>query len=127
MPYNQVCCSRTCARQYQKKTGADILIREKAKATMLERYGVDNAAKLENVYKPRICAYCGKQFQPTQAQQKYCTDVHYGPCPICGEPTIIKDMKIGPQCCSEKCRQKRIANTCLEKYGNTCVLNSDYG
>jgi hypothetical protein len=40
--------------------------------------------------------------------------------------TEIKDLSAGPQACSEACRQKRIAETCLKKYGSTNAVNSKY-
>lgn len=76
---------------------------------------------------PKICAYCGEKFIPESSRQKYCKSPHFGPCPVCGEAVEIKEMYTGPQACSEKCRQQRIASTCESKYGNRCVLNSQHG
>lgn len=36
------------------------------------------------------CKECGKLFKPDNPRQRYCTDVHYRPCPTCGKPVEIK-------------------------------------
>lgn len=126
-PYTKVTCSRKCGGIYRKQTGISKAVATKAAETMLGKYGVSNAAKVNGPKKSKKCAYCGKEFTPRTFRQIYCDNIHYGPCPVCGKPVVIKDLSIGPQCCSEECRVQRIKQTCKEKYGNECVLNSDYG
>lgn len=76
--------------------------------------------------KPKICAYCGKEFIPNSNRQKYCKGPHYGPCPICGKIVEIKDMSTGPQACSEACRQESIRRTTQSRFGvdNVSKLNA---
>ena len=124
-PYTAVTCSSKCRGEYRKQTGKGKEIAKKAKETLQNHYGVSNASVLQHT-KPKKCAYCGEEFYPESARQKYCKRDHYGPCPVCGKPVLIKRMDIGPQCCSEECRQKAIEATCLEKYGCTSAVNSEH-
>lgn len=126
-PYTQKTCSTKCRGVYRKESGIAKQVAEKSKQTVQERYGVSNVRNIPgHTLKPKKCKYCGKEFIPTSARQLYCKDTHYGPCPVCGNLTEIKDMNIGPQCCSEKCRIARINKTCLEKYGNKDAVNSQH-
>lgn len=124
-PYTAMTCSSECRAKWVKDSGISKKRAEKAKETLMSKYGVSNASELQKFKK--ICKYCGKEFETTSARQEYCNDVHYGNCPVCGKKVVIKEMSIGPQACSEKCRVSRIKSTCEEKYGNPVVLNSDYG
>lgn len=126
-PYTQKTCSKRCAGEYRKREGISKEVVRKASETLMERYGVSNANAVSKPTETKICPLCGIEFLPDTFRQVYCKNKHYGPCPVCGKSVEIKEICIGPQCCSEECRQKRIANTCIEKYGNACVLNSDYG
>ena len=36
------------------------------------------------------CKECGKMFMPKSAQQQYCEDMHYRPCPVCGDLVYAK-------------------------------------
>lgn len=116
-PYTKVTCSRKCAGIYRKQSGLSKQVAEKAKATMIERYGVSNAAAVSGPKTPKICKYCGKEFIPDNYRQVYCNEPHYGPCPVCGKPVLIKEMYIGPQCCSPECTQKLREQTNMERYG----------
>ena len=122
---NQLTCSRKCSGEYRKQSGISKQVADKAKKTLSARYGTTNAGAFK--VKSKICEYCGKEFIPTSNRQKWCSDPHYGACPICGKPTLIRDMKIGPQCCSMACRSKLIEKTSLERYGAKNVFASDYG
>ena len=53
----------------------------------------------------RKCKECGKMFQP-KGREQYCSDTHYRPCPICGEPVIARYLSDPPRKC-DKCRGKR--------------------
>lgn len=121
-PWTQKTCSPKCRGIYRKQSGIAAASAAKSKQTLLSRYGVENAQKLQKF--TRICKFCGKQFVTEHANQIYCNDVHYGECPVCGKRVKITDMSIGPQACSEECKQVRIQQTCLSKYGVTAAVNS---
>ena len=122
---NQLTCSRKCSGVYRKQSGISQQVADKAKKTLSARYGTTNASTFRT--KVKICEYCGKEFTPTSNRQKWCSSPHYGPCPICGKSTVIRDMRIGPQCCSMACRSALIETTSLERYGAKNVFASDYG
>lgn len=124
-PYNQKTCSSKCRSVYVKQSGIAKARTMKATDTLKRKYGVSNSSELQHFKK--TCKYCGKEFETDSARREYCYDKHYGPCPVCGKPTEIKDMRLGPQACSEECRQKRIQETSLERYGSTNVFSSEYG
>ncbi len=126
-PYNQLTCSRKCAGIYRKEAGISKEVARKASETMMKRYGKANARDVTNPTEEKICPLCGKSFIPDTFRQVYCKDKHYGPCPVCGKQTEIKEIYIGPQCCSEECRLKRIKATCKERFGTENVFASDYG
>lgn len=119
-PWTQQTCSPKCRGIYRKESG--IASQAAAKSVVTKQ---DRAEPLPLLTK--ICKQCGKEFQTTATRRQYCYDAHYGPCPACGKLVKIKEMSIGPQACSEACRQSLIAATCEAKYGNRCVLASDYG
>lgn len=78
------------------------------KQSKLDRYGTLGlpsiaVAKNGSISK-RTCALCGKEFEPESVRQVYCKDKHFGPCPVCGKQTEIKDYNIGVQCCSIACK-----------------------
>lgn len=123
-PDKQKTCSKECRSIYLKTSGIAKARADKAKRTLIDRHHVSNAKYLQHFV--RVCTYCGKEFETDDARRVYCYDVHYGPCPACGNQVAIREMSIGPQACSEKCRQHLISITCLERYGSTCVVNSDY-
>lgn len=130
-PYTQKTCSVICRGKYRAESGIAKAGAAKMKQTKLDRYGsvdpnVVSIAKNGELTK-RICPLCNKEFQPKAVRQVYCEDKHYAPCPVCGKMTEIKDYNIGVQACSDACRVARIQATCLEKYGNINVLNSEYG
>lgn len=52
----------------------------------------------------RVCKECGKLFTP-KGREKYCSDVHYRPCPVCGKPVIAKYLSDPPRRC-EECKGK---------------------
>lgn len=124
-PWTQKTCSSKCRGTYRKESGIAKAVAEKATATVKKKYGVTNISALQKFTK--VCKMCGKQFETTSSRQVYCDDIHHGPCPVCGKLVEIKEMYLGPQACSEECRQVRIAQTCIDKYGDKCVLNSEYG
>ena len=129
-PYTQKTCSPECRGKYRAQSGIAKEGAAKMRQSKLERYGtldpsVIAVAKNGEISK-RICPLCGREFQPTAVRQIYCEDKHYGPCPVCGKLTEIKDYSIGVQACSEECRIARINATCLERYGNKDAVNSEH-
>lgn len=122
---NQITCSHKCSGIYCKQSGISKQAANKAKNTLSTRYGTTNAGAFK--IKSKICAYCGKEFTPTSNRQKWCSAPHYGPCPVCGKPTLIRDMSIGPQCCSMACRNALIEKTTMERYGAKNIFASEYG
>lgn len=54
----------------------------------------------------RACKECGKMFMP-KGREKYCPEVHYRPCPICGTPVVAKYLSDPPGKC-ENCKKKKI-------------------
>ena len=82
-----------------------------------------------------ICVLCGKQFVPTgrnKSRQKYCNDIHYKICEVCGKEFEITKSHIQsssiPKCCSRECSNKlKILNsrkTIKEKYGVEYISQS---
>ncbi len=74
----------------------------------------------------RVCEECGKSFVPTNNNQRYCTDVHYRSCPVCGKPVEVKphDLSTGiHRTCSKQCEVKMI----LEKRKESDIDNTKYG
>lgn len=130
-PYTQKTCSSKCRGEYRKESGVAKLVSEKMKQTKLERYGTLDPAEVAKKKKgsdldPKACKWCGKMFVPDSPRQIYCKETHYGACPVCGNRVEIKDLNIGPQACSEKCRLERISSTCEQKYGAKYAVISDH-
>jgi len=130
-PYTAKTCSAKCRGIYRKESGVAKQGAAKMKQTKLEKYGSlapAEVAKQKNggELAKKICPLCNKEFVPNTPRQVYCTEKHYGPCPVCGKLTEIKENYIGPQACSEECRLQRIYATNLEKYGNKDSVNSEH-
>jgi hypothetical protein len=53
----------------------------------------------------RKCKECGKMFMP-KGREKYCSDVHYRPCPVCGTLVIAKYLSDPPRKC-DNCKKHR--------------------
>lgn len=76
----------------------------------------------------RECEYCHQLFKPANASQKYCDNVHYRPCLLCGSEFSFEDPLSRRKYCSSECASVMInsdeANskrdaTNLENYGTT--------
>lgn len=52
------------------------------------------------------CKECGKLFQPISNKQKYCSEDHYRPCPVCGKLIFAKYLSDPARCCSGVCKSK---------------------
>lgn len=122
-PWTQKTCSLECRVQYVKSSGISKQQGDKAVQTKVSRYGSKSGPAKTYV---KTCKFCGKEFTTTSTRQVYCPGPHHGPCPNCGQPTVIKDISIGPQACCEKCRQELIKKTTLEKYGAEYIFQTDY-
>lgn len=119
-PYDAKTCSSKCRGEYRKISGIAKQSAKKAVATARK-----NNTIRSHVFN-KVCKFCGKEFETTSPRRIYCGD-DYLPCPVCGKLVKVLDMSVGPRCCSEKCRLKRIEDTCLEKYGNPNSVNSEHG
>ena len=51
------------------------------------------------------CKECGKLFTP-KGRESYCSEKHFRPCPICGEPAEVLYFADPPRRC-DKCRGKK--------------------
>lgn len=118
-PYTAKTCSPECRGIYRKESGIAKKAAAKAHQTLKR-----NSTCMSKLYVKK-CAFCGKEFETHSPRRIYCYDKHYGKCPVCGKQVEIKEMYLGPQCCSEECRQKRIQSTNLQKYGSSCVFQTD--
>lgn len=106
---NKRCCSRACSQIF---------------AQQQEKLRVSETKK--------ICKECGKVFIPTNANQHYCADTHYRPCPVCGKPVPVTnygDLKSGVRrTCSSKCYRKYLSIKSSESHPqqlpkySTCVI-----
>ncbi len=69
----------------------------------------------------KICEWCGKEFDAIANNQKFCKDMHYGTCIVCGNTfPISNDMlnsKERKQTCSRKCSIELRKRTNISKYG----------
>lgn len=72
------------------------------------------------------CEICGKEFEPKNRLQKYCSPKHLAHCEICGKEkefasgVIYKDKDgklFSKKACPTKCSVEKSKRTCLEKYG----------
>lgn len=79
----------------------------------------------------KICEYCGKEFEAKSSLQRFCNDIHYVTCPVCGNVRQAKNkdelsriMKTGQTACSYKCRAKRTKQTSINKYGCSAPGNN---
>lgn len=83
------------------------------------------------------CAWCGKEFIPNNVHEKYCKDIHYGKCEVCGKKfVIVGRLDIANKTCSNECRYiltqqntdveqsiKKMKSTMLDKYGATNAMH----
>lgn len=74
----------------------------------------------------KICEWCNKEFEAigrNAARMRFCSDVHYQTCAVCGKVFVIKSMYDVPKCCSAECTKKlrkmTTDATMLKKYGVT--------
>lgn len=103
------CCSRACA--YKKAS----ISREKS---TLEKYGVDNVAKLEGVRQKisskvkemqytHTCKLCGETFVSSNAVAYVCPKPHYATCVVCGKSFVLT-WPYNQKTCSLPCRSQYV-------------------
>lgn len=75
----------------------------------------------------KTCELCGKTFQGT-ANSKYCSELHYKPCPVCGKDVRVErgHESEPPKCCSKDCSIALRKRTCQTRYGVSVSSQSDY-
>lgn len=80
------------------------------------------------------CELCGKEFNPKNSTQKYCSLKHLAKCEICGKERLVKNANIykmedgqliSTSACSKECIKKKTEATNLKKYGTTNVFASE--
>lgn len=128
-PYDQKYCSRECRMIAYRDPQRNAVLTEKRKATLMEKYGVENISQVESVkskiaasrsdptgyywereknrkaaYTPciRKCVLCGEEFQ-AHGSQTICTKPHYKTCVICGKQFEYHGVSNKTQTCSRKC------------------------
>lgn len=127
-PYDQRACSPEC-RHKLRTDPANIAKKEaKRKATVQDKYGVDNVSQLKDVSEKislsrkdpegyaqgklanvlerkaivRKCILCGKEFE-AQGSQTTCEGPHYKTCVVCGNKFEYKHISDKRKTCSRKC------------------------
>lgn len=127
-PYTQQTCSSACRGKYRKISGIAQKVADQAKDTLSRRHDGMNLRQVQSskIYH-KTCKYCKQPFETHNPRQVYCKRIHYGKCPVCGNPSEIKELYLGHvPCCSNKCKQVKIAETCQRRYNHKCALASDY-
>lgn len=123
-PYTQMTCSPICRGKYRKYTGISKQVAQKARQTMLDKYGVSNPRYKQKATK--ICLLCGKEFTTTEPRKMYCDGPHYYNCPICGKLFEWKSYgKPYDITCSKECTVELRRKTNLSKYGCINAINSE--
>ena len=74
----------------------------------------------------RKCKICGKEYQPNDFSQKYCSGPHETKCIICGK-TIVYTCHPSdkPNTCSEECKEALRMRTNVEHYGCSNPATND--
>lgn len=74
---------------------------------------VENTSRIVTIFEEgqsmaemRKCKECGKLFLP-KGREQYCSEVHYRPCPICGEPVEVKYFSDPPRKC-DACKYRKV-------------------
>lgn len=111
------CCCRKCGQA----------IAQKKREANFKELGVKSLKDVQEqkVYH-KVCKYCGKSFDTHNARQVYCGNDYYN-CPICGKRVRVnKDRSNIGAACSKECRQRRIEQTNLKKYGSKYAVTSNH-
>lgn len=109
------CCCRKCGQA----------IAQKKREANFKELGVKSLKDVQErrIYH-KVCKYCGKPFETHNARQVYCGNDYYS-CPVCGKRVKVnKDRSNVGAACSKECRQRRIEQTNLKKYGSKYAVTS---
>jgi hypothetical protein len=104
-PSHRIFCSRSCSISHQQKLKWAKLREEKSKLPKIE--------KIKEGYKVKQCIVCNKDFKPTSATQRFCSEeckyreVRLN-CEICGKEFYTWS-KTKHKTCSFECRNKSIS------------------
>ena len=110
------CCCRKCGQAIAQKKREDNFKAEGVKSL--------KDIQEKKTYR-KVCKYCGKPFETHNARQVYCGNDYYN-CPVCGKRVKInKDRSNIGAACSKECRQIRIEQTNLKKYGSKHSVTSE--
>lgn len=78
----------------------------------------------------KICAYCGKPFETKSGTKKFCDDIHYANCVVCGKkfklPNAQLNAKDRRKTCSKACTAILRKSTCIDKYGGVAPASSKF-
>ena len=66
---------------------------------------ISNTSTSSSTLVEKTCLLCQKKFIP-KGRQKYCNDLHYKPCPVCGKPVPAPYPSDPAKCCSAECRRQ---------------------
>lgn len=111
----------TCGNRRTKETCS-----AECAAVIIKRNRESTAHKLV-----KKCAWCGREFTPDNANEKYCSDTHYANCEVCGKEFVIQGrIDLHNKTCSKECRyilsqSKFDVDSMLSAYKKT--MNDRYG
>ena len=116
-----------CGKRFEPTNKGQLTCSQKCSGIRKSQLGIAARSAATKPTKMKVCKFCGKEFLPRTFRQVYCDGPHYRACIICGKPIQLSSPSDPTSTCSMECRTKAIQATCLEKYGNVNVLNSDHG
>ena len=116
-----------CGERFVLTNKGQLTCSQKCSGIRKSRLGIAAKAASTKPTETKICKFCGKEFLPRTFRQVYCDGPHFKSCPVCGKPVEVKTPSDPAVSCSPECQKIMTQSTCLEKYGNVNVLNSDYG
>jgi len=67
--------------------------------------------------KKKICKLCGQEFIPNYNAQRYCDNIHYKDCVVCGNRFEINWVNKDKQTCSTKCAELLRERTMVKRFG----------
>lgn len=96
-----------CGKEYQAKCSLDTP-KTCSDPLCREAYRSSRASTSLSLQRQK-CEYCGNEFTPEAAGQKYCKGPHYRKCIVCGKEFEIDITRYNdiPKTCSPECRNKR--------------------
>ena len=112
-----------CGYIIMKKSAQDIDIIDESNADITfpnyQEYEEFVKSKNQKI-RYKKCKFCDKPFIPNSSRQLYCKGPHIRQCPVCGKDYIednTDNLKRPPVACSYECRQKRMQETSIKRYG----------